>query len=125
MRSYGGLYRAARHQAGRGGRWMRLTERRHATAGRWRGEEMRAALDASRSAISGERRVAAPMRAARPRLLFVVNSDWFFLSHRLPVARAARAMGFEVLVAAIDTGSAAAIESEGLSFLPLPMSHSG
>lgn len=86
---------------------------------------MRAALDASRSAISGERRVAAPMRAARPRLLFVVNSDWFFLSHRLPVARAARAMGFEVLVAAIDTGSAAAIESEGLSFLPLPMSHSG
>ncbi len=35
-----------------------------------------------------------------PRLLFVCNVAWFFLSHRLPLARAARAAGYEVHVAA-------------------------
>jgi glycosyltransferase involved in cell wall biosynthesis len=34
-----------------------------------------------------------------PRLLYVVSEDWYFLSHRLPMARAARAAGFEVHVA--------------------------
>ena len=36
------------------------------------------------------------------RLLFVVNESHFFLSHRLPVAQAAQAAGFEVHVAAPD-----------------------
>jgi len=35
----------------------------------------------------------------RPRLLYVVTEDWFFLSHRLPMAHAAQAAGFEVHVA--------------------------
>jgi glycosyltransferase involved in cell wall biosynthesis len=35
----------------------------------------------------------------RPRLLFVVNVGWFFLSHRLPLARAAVARGYDVHVA--------------------------
>ena len=34
-----------------------------------------------------------------PRLLYVVTEDWAFLSHRLPMARAARNAGFEVHVA--------------------------
>jgi len=34
-----------------------------------------------------------------PRLLYVVSEDWYFLSHRLPMARAARDAGFEVHVA--------------------------
>jgi glycosyltransferase involved in cell wall biosynthesis len=34
-----------------------------------------------------------------PRLIYVVTEDWYFLSHRLPMARAARAAGFEVHVA--------------------------
>lgn len=38
----------------------------------------------------------------RRRLLFVVNESHFFLSHRLPVAQAASAAGFEVHVAAPD-----------------------
>ena len=37
------------------------------------------------------------------RLLFVVNVDWFFLSHRLPLAQAARDAGLEVFVVAADT----------------------
>jgi glycosyltransferase involved in cell wall biosynthesis len=37
--------------------------------------------------------------ATRPKLVFLVTEDWYFCSHRLPVARAARAAGFEVVVA--------------------------
>lgn len=60
-----------------------------------------------------------------PLLLFVVNVDWFFLSHRLPLAFAAKKAGYRVAVAAADTGQGARIESEGLEFFPLPFSRSG
>ena len=33
------------------------------------------------------------------KLLFIVNVDWFFISHRLPIAIAAQKMGFEVHIA--------------------------
>lgn len=50
------------------------------------------------------------------RLLFVVTEDWYFLSHRLPMARAARDAGFEVHVATrLDQGEAT-IRAEG--FVP-------
>jgi glycosyltransferase involved in cell wall biosynthesis len=55
----------------------------------------------------------------RPRLLFVVNVDWFFLSHRLPVALAARDAGFEVHVATGLSGPAETIESHGFVLHPL------
>ena len=35
----------------------------------------------------------------KPRLLYLVAEDWYFCSHRLPLAVAARASGFEVTVA--------------------------
>ncbi len=35
----------------------------------------------------------------RPRLLFIVTEDWYFVSHRLPLAVAASRAGFEVAVA--------------------------
>lgn len=38
------------------------------------------------------------------RLLFVINVDWFFISHRLPVAKEALAQGYEVHIACGDTG---------------------
>lgn len=58
--------------------------------------------------------------ARAPHLLFVVNEDWFFLSHRLPLARAAREAGMRVTVAAADTGGSARIRNEGLGFVALP-----
>jgi glycosyltransferase involved in cell wall biosynthesis len=48
-----------------------------------------------------------------PRLAYLVTEDWYFLSHRLPMARAARAAGYEVHVLTNLTGHAAAIAREG------------
>lgn len=54
-----------------------------------------------------------------PRLLYVVTEDWFFLSHRLPMARAAQAAGFEVHVATNVADGAATILREGFVLHPL------
>jgi len=48
-----------------------------------------------------------------PRLIYVVAEDWYFVSHRLPMARAARAAGFEVHVATNLGEEAASIREEG------------
>src|SRR6266705_1778377 len=58
--------------------------------------------------------------ATAPRLLYVVTEDWAFLSHRLPMARAARDAGFEVHVATRVSGGAAAIEAERFTLHPIP-----
>ena len=54
------------------------------------------------------------------RLLYVVTEDWYFLSHRLPMARAARDAGFEVHVATRVVDGAAAIGAEGFVLHPVP-----
>lgn len=43
--------------------------------------------------------MAIPDNTRQPKLLFLVTEDWYFCSHRLPVARAARDAGFAVVVA--------------------------
>jgi glycosyltransferase involved in cell wall biosynthesis len=53
------------------------------------------------------------------RLLYVVTEDWFFLSHRLPMARAALAAGFEVHVATNVADGAATIAREGFVLHPV------
>jgi len=50
-----------------------------------------------------------------PRLLYVVTEDWYFLSHRLPMARAAKTAGYEVHVATRLNSGKAAIEAEGFT----------
>jgi len=62
----------------------------------------------------------ALVRSAPLRLLYVVTEDWYFLSHRLPMARAARTAGFEVHVATRVVDGAAAIRSEGFVLHPVP-----
>jgi len=59
------------------------------------------------------------------RVVIVVNQDWFFLSHRLPLARAVRDAGAEVVIVAGDSGKGEVIRAEGLGFLPLPISRKG
>ena len=55
------------------------------------------------------------------RLLFVVNVDWFFLSHRLPIAIEAMRQGYEVHIATRITDKLDEIESYGLIVHPLNM----
>ena len=59
------------------------------------------------------------------RLFIVVNVDWFFLSHRLPVALAAKNAGWDVTIVTADTGRLKDIEAAGLRAVNLPMSRSG
>lgn len=59
------------------------------------------------------------------KLYIVVNVDWFFLSHRLPVALAAKEAGWDVTIVTADTGMLKNIESNGLRVTNLPMSRSG
>src|SRR6185295_20014057 len=54
-----------------------------------------------------------------PRLLYIVTEDWYFLSHRLPMARAARAAGYEVHVACNVGSSGDAIAREGFVLHPV------
>ena len=68
------------------------------------------------SSIDGDARAAA----LAPRLLYVVSEDWYFLSHRLPMARAARDAGFEVHVATRVEDGAAAIAAEQFILHPIP-----
>ena len=54
-----------------------------------------------------------------PKLLYLVTEDWSFCQHFLPAARAARAAGFEVVVAARMRNHRAQIEVEGFRAVPL------
>jgi glycosyltransferase involved in cell wall biosynthesis len=56
----------------------------------------------------------------RQKILFVVNAEWYFRSHRLPLARALRDRGMAVSVAAREErGEGDAIRREGFEFVPL------
>jgi glycosyltransferase involved in cell wall biosynthesis len=60
------------------------------------------------------------------KLFIVVNVEWFFLSHRLPIALAAQRQGYEVTVFATEErGQGAIIRENGLRFIPLPTTRSG
>lgn len=59
------------------------------------------------------------------RILFISNVDWFFISHRLAIAEKAQEEGFEVMVAAEDTGRSKEIKDKGIQFINLSFSRSG
>ncbi|OPY79855.1 MAG: N,N'-diacetylbacillosaminyl-diphospho-undecaprenol alpha-1,3-N-acetylgalactosaminyltransferase [Syntrophorhabdus sp. PtaU1.Bin153] len=56
-----------------------------------------------------------------PKLLFVVTEDWYFCSHRLPIAKEARRQGFEVVVATRVYRHGDVIAGEGCKLIPLNM----
>jgi glycosyltransferase involved in cell wall biosynthesis len=57
--------------------------------------------------------------------MVLVNPDWFFLSHFVERALAARHAGFDVSVMCSDTGSGRQIEELGLRLIPVCMSRHG
>jgi len=58
-------------------------------------------------------------------LLMIVNDAAFFISHRLPVADAARSAGYTVLIATMPGAKVADIQSKGFEHYVLPLSRSG
>lgn len=58
----------------------------------------------------------------RPKLLFLVTEDWYFVSHRLPLAIAAIEAGFEVVVATQIKNHGPIIRNAGIKLIPLELS---
>jgi glycosyltransferase involved in cell wall biosynthesis len=58
----------------------------------------------------------------RPRLLYLVTEDWYFCSHRLPLAAAARDAGFDVSVATRVRAHADEIRRAGVEPIPIGLS---
>lgn len=61
----------------------------------------------------------------KKKLLFVVNVDWFFLSHRLPIALEAMQSGFEVHIATGITDKLNVLQSHGLKVHSLNLVRGG
>jgi glycosyltransferase involved in cell wall biosynthesis len=58
-------------------------------------------------------------RVVRPRLVYLVTEDWYFLSHRLPMALAAKHAGYDVHVATRVDKTGTGIEAQGFTLHPL------
>ncbi len=64
------------------------------------------------------------MKASK-KLLFIVNVDWFFISHRLPIAIEAVKKGYDVHVACADTGNINEIKKHGIAVHSVKFTRSG
>src|SRR6185437_12464903 len=58
-------------------------------------------------------------------MIFLCTEDWYFWSHRMPVARAARDAGFHVIVATRVQAHGARLAAEGLDVRPLAWRRKG
>jgi glycosyltransferase involved in cell wall biosynthesis len=65
------------------------------------------------------KRAMASAGGTRGKLIFLVTEDWYFWSHRLPMARAARDAGFAVAVATRVAAHGERIRAEGFALHPL------
>jgi glycosyltransferase involved in cell wall biosynthesis len=65
--------------------------------------------------------VTAEAGGSPGKLVFVVTEDWYFWSHRLPSARAAQALGYEVAVIAREGDFVERIRSVGIEVIDWPV----
>ena len=61
----------------------------------------------------------AAERVGKRKLLILATEDWYFISHRLPMARGAKEIGFEVTVACRFAAQGQDILREGFALRPL------
>lgn len=61
------------------------------------------------------------MTASPLRILYVITEDWYFWSHRLDLAKAARDAGYVVTIATRVTDHGDRIRQEGFDLVPLPL----
>ena len=65
------------------------------------------------------------MSKTMPKLFIITNNDKFFLSHRSPIALAAKKAGYDVTILASATGRQNEITDMGLNYIELPMNTTG
>ncbi len=61
----------------------------------------------------------------KPVLFYVVNVDWFFLSHRIQLALHALKMGYDVFLITKNTGRKSEIEKQGIKVYDMDFRRSG
>ena len=71
------------------------------------------------------RKLLDPKPLVRGKILFVVNVDWFFISHRLPIALEAIRQGYEVHIATGLTDKLMVLQDHGLVVHPISLDRSG
>ena len=71
-----------------------------------------------RADVSG---MAWEVTTDKPCLLYLITEDWYFWSHRLDLARAARTSGFDVAIATRVTDHGELIRQEGFRLFPISM----
>ena len=59
------------------------------------------------------------------KLFFVTNVDWFFKSHRIPLAIHAIEQGYDVFLLTLDTGYKKELQNLGIHFIDIPFKRSG
>ncbi|MBE0435424.1 MAG: glycosyltransferase family 1 protein, partial [Methylomicrobium sp.] len=60
-----------------------------------------------------------------PKLIYFVTEDWYFCSHRLNLAIAARQQGFRVLVVTRVNRHGDLIREQGFELIPLDINRGG
>lgn len=63
--------------------------------------------------------------AARKSLVYIITEDWYFWSHRLALARAARDAGWSITIATRVQAHGPRIEAEGFRLIALPWRRGG
>ena len=86
-----------------------------------RGIASTTAFDAGRPSRHKSARRPSPM----PKLLFLVSEDWYFVSHRLPLAVAAKNAGFDVAVVTRVGEAGGKIKAAGVRLIPVSFNRSG
>ncbi|WP_339782106.1 glycosyltransferase family 4 protein [uncultured Thalassospira sp.] len=61
----------------------------------------------------------------RKKLLFVCSEDWYFVSHRLALARAAQVRGWEIVIACRANAAAEGLREEGFRVIDLKIARGG
>jgi glycosyltransferase involved in cell wall biosynthesis len=64
-------------------------------------------------------------RKPRGKVLYLATEDWYFCAHRLPMARAARNAGWDVIVATRVQNHGTRITDEGFRLVPMPWRRRG
>ena len=60
-------------------------------------------------------------KITKPRIVFFVSEDWYFYSHRLPLAIAAKKEGFDVYLITKKVSHSELIKEHGISVVNLDL----